>query len=1251
MTMHEALLSEDQTRPIISLGFEPCPDLNPEADDVDFSPSQGLHYAYRASSSLSSSPPPSASATAVNSIQQNVFRPQDEGPNHFSQDNLSQSLPVWHRHLDNLQSTTVLGASPDATTPISLIPPRSPSKVEAIDLQHHFPVRRSCFMEEASGPVSNKHFRPSSPFRSKFPPQRDSGSSPSPLDLERNAPTAAGLIFERFEKPLAGVTSSRSDSDQPGARLEQRQHHEDENEEKEEKGENEEDARQYQQKQQQQQEQALGGSTAWRVTAAATSASWLTSGIELLIGAEDPFKTSAHYPSYQQQSSTYPPFTQQHSSSPSSSSRYPAPAQFSGSLSPVWLPRFRNMAMQHPHTDPSHCNHAGLELQGHPAVAGPVSSSSSSSSSSSLPYTSLPAYSTQQYLQYMDMFGAISGTPLPSDPAGLSSAHAAGRSLLLAQSTALTDIDGGSSAEGDRRFFDSFQASTRHGIFGPDGNDSTYRNHITEIATVGLSNTDSSCTAASYAGQPLAPLPSSSNASSGSAVVGYNSRSEIQALDPDPKHCDNCRTTTTPSWRRCPQGRILLCNACGLYQKLHNVARPVYVTKEGVIKIRRNAAAVEHPPCSSCGTTVAAAWKKGANKEPLCNVCSASIKQCQQGLRPQEPQLMLEDATSSGSEHIAPSLSTTREWSGETAHPSITENNSSSSQSIQPARSKGRSKASSAGSRRDNSAGGGTTGRSSGARNRAQNASQGSIMAPYYSTAWCDGAAVDSEPPLSGAVHGCSARSAALPPTFGVSSKGWHGDSSPGYGLTHNPNSGTTPQTSQYLPSASNMNKSLSPLFQQYTVQPSVQSDSTNGSTEYQLGPVQSSLFDPASPHQLLQQKHHSRLSQPLAYQPYHPYQSLAQHQQPQQPHQAYHSYSQQRLHSSDHCREEMRQQLVRQQYNQMHYQQHQQHQQQHQQSSQPPQSQLYQRHYQQGLYHGESPPQNISKSFATHQYQLHSTAAQPQSYPRQHQQQDPQDTALEFFVEMDDDPAADAAPQPSRAETVDDSTTDMTYGGSGSSMNVSDRLYASPAVSGVSAAHLPGINTSAAFTAEADLGSVVELTPSPVSLIDDTPALASTLSGTAMEALTFPAVRTATTSPHEQETEARAQDRSPESDLASRNETQEPVQQKTRDSTQDSGSQMDRDEQTFLEAPSQSQRSQTTPSSHMDAFEEVAVCAVKTEMDNGCHDQHTSAALEGEEAEVLPSPSSTSQMHFPRRSERQRHGKATTITATRCFH
>ncbi|KAF8966536.1 hypothetical protein BGZ46_000340 [Entomortierella lignicola] len=102
-------------------------------------------------------------------------------------------------------------------------------------------------------------------------------------------------------------------------------------------------------------------------------------------------------------------------------------------------------------------------------------------------------------------------------------------------------------------------------------------------------------------------------------------RQENQSQDPDPKCCDNCHTTSTPSWRRCPQGRILLCNACGLYHKLHGRPRPFYKTKDGTVKIHRTVS--EHQPCAMCGTRTAAVWRKGENNESLCNDCSATLKQ------------------------------------------------------------------------------------------------------------------------------------------------------------------------------------------------------------------------------------------------------------------------------------------------------------------------------------------------------------------------------------------------------------------------------------------------------------------------------------------------------------------------------------------------------------------------------------------------------------------------------------------------
>ncbi|KAI8994604.1 hypothetical protein BDB01DRAFT_773383 [Pilobolus umbonatus] len=49
--------------------------------------------------------------------------------------------------------------------------------------------------------------------------------------------------------------------------------------------------------------------------------------------------------------------------------------------------------------------------------------------------------------------------------------------------------------------------------------------------------------------------------------------------------CANCRTTTTPLWRRDEAGNTI-CNACGLYYKLHGVHRPVSM-KRSVIKRRK----------------------------------------------------------------------------------------------------------------------------------------------------------------------------------------------------------------------------------------------------------------------------------------------------------------------------------------------------------------------------------------------------------------------------------------------------------------------------------------------------------------------------------------------------------------------------------------------------------------------------------------------------------------------------------------
>ena len=60
-----------------------------------------------------------------------------------------------------------------------------------------------------------------------------------------------------------------------------------------------------------------------------------------------------------------------------------------------------------------------------------------------------------------------------------------------------------------------------------------------------------------------------------------------------PTTCTNCFTQTTPLWRRNPEGQPL-CNACGLFLKLHGVVRPLSL-KTDVIKKRNRGTGTNLP--------------------------------------------------------------------------------------------------------------------------------------------------------------------------------------------------------------------------------------------------------------------------------------------------------------------------------------------------------------------------------------------------------------------------------------------------------------------------------------------------------------------------------------------------------------------------------------------------------------------------------------------------------------------------------
>ncbi|KAI8806185.1 hypothetical protein BJ742DRAFT_680296 [Cladochytrium replicatum] len=66
--------------------------------------------------------------------------------------------------------------------------------------------------------------------------------------------------------------------------------------------------------------------------------------------------------------------------------------------------------------------------------------------------------------------------------------------------------------------------------------------------------------------------------------------------------CSNCGTTRTSLWRRDAAKGTPLCNACGLFWKLHGVARPRSMRSE-VVRKRNRGGTLATPVVSTGGSS------------------------------------------------------------------------------------------------------------------------------------------------------------------------------------------------------------------------------------------------------------------------------------------------------------------------------------------------------------------------------------------------------------------------------------------------------------------------------------------------------------------------------------------------------------------------------------------------------------------------------------------------------------------------
>ncbi|KAL1875689.1 hypothetical protein VTK73DRAFT_9944 [Phialemonium thermophilum] len=101
--------------------------------------------------------------------------------------------------------------------------------------------------------------------------------------------------------------------------------------------------------------------------------------------------------------------------------------------------------------------------------------------------------------------------------------------------------------------------------------------------------------------------PSSPPGSKHGSTTNLQGAANNQGSSGTPTTCTNCFTQTTPLWRRNPEGQPL-CNACGLFLKLHGVVRPLSL-KTDVIKKRNRGSGGSLP----VGGTSTRSSKKGAS--------------------------------------------------------------------------------------------------------------------------------------------------------------------------------------------------------------------------------------------------------------------------------------------------------------------------------------------------------------------------------------------------------------------------------------------------------------------------------------------------------------------------------------------------------------------------------------------------------------------------------------------------------------